>query len=153
MNNSQDFNLTQQMMDDPFQYVDTVLDYMAMDKKTTIKLTSKQIWEGLKQQEQGFELSEGTLRLIINKLIKDENVFFEQHDSVKVYKITFEGLVFQKQGGYKQQLLNDTLQKRQEDSNRKTQTILFWFTGIVAVGTLIAAFYYSIEIWKFYYGK
>lgn len=151
MENSQDFNVTQQMMDNPFQYIDRVLTYMAMDKDATLKLSTKRIWQNLKAQNEGFDLTEGTLRLIMNKLVKDAYVFFEQHDSTKVYKITIEGLIFQKLGGYEQKLNNDTLHERQEESNQNTQRILFWFTFIVAVGTLIAAVYYILEIWRFFH--
>lgn len=58
------------------------------------------------------------------------------------------------EGGYRQMYL-DRVSERQriltlENAQKYTDEKIVWLTRIIAVGTTIAAYYYSIEIWKFY---
>jgi len=135
------------IVDSPIDSLDTVLNYFSRTQSQSMRCY--QIWFDL--EKEGLQLSEADVLLVIKKLAKDEFVSIIQVGARNFYRITFEGLVFQQQGGYKQKLNKDTFLKRQEESNKRTQRILFWFTGIVAVGTFIAAVYYVLEILKFFH--
>lgn len=144
---TKDLTITEIRMVSPIKNLDSVLYFLA--NHVPKKAGSTEIMIGLKARK--VVVTDNELNLILNKLSKDEFITIKQAFTNSpivfiLYSITFEGLVFYQQGGYAAQIRKDSLQ-------RKTQKILFWFTGIVAVGTLIAAFYYSIEIWKFYCGK
>lgn len=135
----------------PMYKLEVVLSFLSTGQRSEGVLNFGQIYSYIENQK--LNISTSKLHLILNKLAKDELIIITELGPHTVYNISFEGLIFHQQGGYSQKLFNDTLLKRQEESNRRTQRILFWFTGIVAFGTLIAAFYYSVELWKFFHGK
>jgi hypothetical protein len=71
--------------------------------------------------------------------------------------ISLEGIVFRSKGGYtknsvSQQLENIRL-KTIETDLKKYSFGLMIFTAILAFGTLISAWFFGIEIWKFYRGE
>ena len=82
--------------------------------------------------------------LLIDKYLK----------SIEPMSISLEGLVFRNNGGYVQKAIM---------SNRETQKLdaiqndfkknAFWlmvFTAVVALGTLVTAWYFAIEIYRYY---
>ena len=149
MDTPQKFNFSEIITPSPIDNLDTVLNYFATGVRNESMVFTRQVYFDFKNE--GSLISESALQVIINKLVKDEFVSLIHVYTEKSFKITFEGLVFHQQGGYKQKLVNDNFIKSQQDSNKKTQKILFWFTGIVAIGTLISAIYYCIEIWRFFH--
>lgn len=60
------------------------------------------------------------------------------------YNINFEGRVFNEQGGY-------TNRRNQDRLTKVNQIFLVVLTFLIAVGTLVAGWYYVIEIWKSYH--
>ena len=82
--------------------------------------------------------------LLVDKYIK----------SIDPLTISLEGLVFRNNGGYVQRLITQTketerLEEIQNDF-RKYSFGLMIFTAIVAVGTLISAWFFAIEIYRYY---
>ena len=148
MENLQNLNISQILPGTPIHYLDTVLKYLA----TRASEASLQVWEVYKGLErEGFKFTESGVSIILDKIVKDEFAGVYKGSSSYFFKITFEGLVFYEQGGYRKRLLKDSFSARQEELNKMNQKILFWFTGIVAVGTFIAAIYYIIQIWIFFH--
>ncbi|MCD8423649.1 hypothetical protein [Tenacibaculum finnmarkense] len=103
-----------------------------------------------------------TLHSALLKLVKDGYVNRESEDSIDplfktprtdyFYKISFEGLVFIKNGGY-HNYYEKTRMKENELSDLKSQqsrhsTHLVFLTWLIALGTLIAGVYYILEILK-----
>ncbi|MGO4921620.1 hypothetical protein [Maribacter spongiicola] len=77
------------------------------------------------------------------------------------YKISFEGLVFMNHGGYENLIrknqtlenLRNEMTERQnalEEKQVRFQGQIVFLTWAIALGTLIAAVYYFLEILKFY---
>lgn len=112
-----------------------------------------------------------TLHSALIKLEKDGYVNTESKDSIDplfksprkdhYYKISFEGLVFIKNGGYeseyqknqKEQIEYSELKKKQsllEEKQVSNQFQIVVLTWIIALGTLIAGLYYILEILEFF---
>ena len=66
--------------------------------------------------------------------------------------ISLEGIVFEGNGGYAEKSVHEKLEsariKKIESDLKKYSYGLMVFTGVVAIGTLISAIYFFIEIWK-----
>ncbi|MES2329730.1 MAG: hypothetical protein V4539_09015 [Bacteroidota bacterium] len=104
------------------------------------------------------------LQMVVEKLIEDKNVTTielkptnlntGESKLVTHYKPTFKGMYLIETGGYQELDRLSRAEKIRLDKvelatkvNRRTTTRL---TVIIAVGTAIAAWYYGIEVWKFY---
>ncbi len=122
-----------------------------------------QLFEHLKAFEP--ELIDGILDEVIAKLIEDKYIRHAYYNNVIVdgknipnvpfYTLTFDGLFFLNNGGYAGEMKREnaenirveTLEKSQKaNANRMT-----YLTIVIAVGTAIAAWYYLIEVGKFYH--
>lgn len=99
-----------------------------------------------------FKLKEWEINLLFYTLLLDKCL-----KTIDPLTISLEGLVFRNNGGYvkKVEMQNresnriETIQK----DFKKYSLGLMVFTAIVAFGTLISAWYFAIEIIKYYQGK
>jgi hypothetical protein len=99
-----------------------------------------------------FKLKEWEINLLYYTLLLDKYL-----KTIDPLTISLEGLVFRNNGGYvrKVEMQNreinriETIQK----DFKKYSLGLMLFTAIVAFGTLISAWYFAIEIIKYYQGK
>jgi hypothetical protein len=80
----------------------------------------------------------------IIKKLKEDGYITEKNipEAQPVYNMTFKGLLF---NGYNQEY-KETQKLQQNVASLSSRT--FWLTVVIALGTLIAAIYYLIEIWK-----
>jgi hypothetical protein len=98
-----------------------------------------------------FKLKEWEINVLIYTLLVDKYV-----KSVDPLTISLEGLVFRNNGGY----VESAIQKNRESLRleniqndfKKYSFGLMVFTAIVALGTLISAWFFAIEIFKYYRG-
>lgn len=93
---------------------------------------------------QDWEINVLYYTLLVDKYIK----------SIDPLTISLEGLVFRNNGGYIKRAISEgreaaRLESIQNDF-RKYSFGLMIFTAIVAVGTLISAWFFAIEIYKYY---
>jgi hypothetical protein len=99
-----------------------------------------------------FKLKEWEINLLYYTLLLDKYL-----KTIDPLTISLEGLVFRNNGGYvrKVEMQNreinriETIQK----DFKKYSLGLMLFTAIVAFGTLISAWYFAIEIIKYYQGR
>ena len=99
-----------------------------------------------------FKLKEWEINLLFYTLLLDKYL-----KTIDPLTISLEGLVFRNNGGYvkKVEMQNreinriETIQK----DFKKYSLGLMVFTAIVAFGTLISAWYFAIEIIKYYQGR
>lgn len=91
---------------------------------------------------------------ITEKLKKDGFII---NDMSNNYEATYEGILMDQLKGYRQKYLDANLAalaQQQASHLQKTQTAIqtriFYLTLILAIGTAVMAYYYGIEIWKFY---
>jgi hypothetical protein len=100
---------------------------------------------------QKYGLKDWEINLLYYTLLLDKYI-----KSIDPLTISLEGLVFRNNGGYVQRSISQTKEaNRLEDIQndfRKYSFGLMIFTAIVAVGTLISAWYFAIEIYKYYVG-
>ena len=99
-----------------------------------------------------FKLKEWEINLLFYTLLLDK--FLKTIDPLT---ISLEGLVFRNNGGYvkKVEMQNreiNRLETIQKDL-KKYSLGLMWFTAIVAFGTLVSAWYFAIEVIKYYQGR
>ena len=100
-----------------------------------------------------FKLKEWEINLLYYTLLLDKNL-----KTIDPLTISLEGLVFRNNGGYvkktaMQNLETIKIENIQRDF-KKYSLGLMLFTAIVAFGTLISAWYFAIEIIKYYqFGK
>jgi len=111
-------------------------------------------------------LSDDECDIVLNKLIKDgfivkrDNAYSSNDERLfgDDYSLTWEGyLSYTVEGTYQ---LNHRLKHDEKDrldkleiatkANRRWMTFL---TVLIAFGTLVAAIYYGIEVWKFFFQK
>lgn len=99
-----------------------------------------------------FGLKEWEINLLLYTLLLDKYL-----KSIDPLTLSLEGLVFRNNGGYekKVEMQNrevNRLETIQKDF-KKYSFGLMLFTAIVAFGTLISAWYFAIEIIKYYQGR
>ena len=99
-----------------------------------------------------FKLKEWEINLLFYTLLLDK--FLKTIDPLT---ISLEGLVFRNNGGYvkKVEMQNreiNRLETIQKDL-KKYSLGLMVFTAIVAFGTLVSAWFFAIEVIKYYQGK
>lgn len=99
-----------------------------------------------------FEIKEWEINVLYHHLLEDNYL-----KSVDPLIISLNGLIFKRNGGYKQkeiQIEAENLRiKTLENDLLKSSKGLTTFTGIVALGTLISALFFLLEIWKFFFLK
>ncbi len=100
---------------------------------------------------QKYGLKNWEINLLYYTLLLDKYI-----KSIDPLTISLEGLVFRNNGGYVQRSISqmkevNRLEAIQNDF-RKYSFGLMIFTAIVAVGTLISAWYFAIEVYKYYVG-
>jgi hypothetical protein len=112
---------------------------MTIKEKITQKITEK------------FHLKEWEINILLHHLLIDKYII-----SIDPLHISLEGIVFRSKGGYtknsvSQQLENLRLKTIENDLKRYSFGLMI-FTAILALGTLVSAWYFGIEIWRFYRG-
>ena len=99
-----------------------------------------------------FKLKEWEINLLFYTLLLDKYL-----KSIDPLTISLEGLVFRNNGGYAKKMEMQNRESNRLESIQKDFKIysfgLMLFTAIVAFGTLISAWYFAIEIIKYYQGK
>lgn len=99
-----------------------------------------------------FKLKEWEINLLFYTLLLDKYL-----KSIDPLTISLEGLVFRNNGGYAKKMELQNRESNRLESIQKDFKIysfgLMLFTAIVAFGTLISAWYFAIEIIKYYQGK
>lgn len=92
---------------------------------------------------------------ILEKLSKDGYLKETKYQVGSCYATTFEGKWFISQGGYVGKFAALDAEKRKDEffvsQSLRNGRMLNLLTVLLAFGTLIAAWYYGIEIWKYYH--
>ena len=98
-----------------------------------------------------FGLKEWELNVLYYTLLLDKNI-----KSIDPLSLTLEGVIFINKGGYTQKSIaikNEKLRLLNiENDFKRYSFLLMVFTAIVAMGTIVSAWYFAIEIWKYYIG-
>jgi|GEM_PF-2372395 len=97
-----------------------------------------------------FGLKDWEIDLLYHNLFTDKYI-----KSVDLLSISLDGLIFKNNGGYRQRTIrrnseNLRIQKL-EKSTQKNALGLVIFTALLAIGTLISAWFFAIEIWIYYH--
>ncbi len=96
-----------------------------------------------------FGLKDWEMNMLFYTLLLDKNL-----KSIDPLVISMEGLVFRNNGGYIEKFNKENNEKlriqRIEEDFKKYSFFLMVFTAIVALGTVVSAWFFAIEIWKFY---
>ena len=94
-----------------------------------------------------YSLKEWEINVLFHHLLIDKYII-----SIEPLTISSEGIVFEGNGGYAEKSVREKLEnariKKIENDLKKYSYGLMVFTGVVAIGTLISAIYFFIEIWK-----
>jgi len=94
-----------------------------------------------------YGLKEWEINVLFHHLLIDKFII-----SIEPLTISLEGIVFEGNGGYAEKNTQEKLEssrvKKIESDLKKYSFGLMVFTGVVAIGTLISAIYFIIEIWK-----
>ena len=148
--------------------LDELLKFLSKTEHTEFAYIRNEI-----EQKSNFlkEIDNPTLHSALLKLVKDGYVnqkskngtdqLFNSPRTYDYYTISFEGLVFIDCGGYENQIrknqsiesLKNEMTEQQnafEEKQVRFQGQIAFLTWIIALGTLIAAVYYFLEILKFY---
>lgn len=138
--------------------LDYVLNFLASSPHSKGHITHAELWDILKKTEK--RMTAEKLQRILNKLTKDMYVEVSipnNNNGVANYKISFDGLVQNELGGYHELYLRDIelreIHLRQnliQEQQIKNSKQIVWLTIILVISSAIAAFYYSIEIYKFF---
>lgn len=115
----------------------------------THQTTKHELTQKLKDK---FGLKDWEINLLFHSLLIDTYV-----ESIDPLTISLNGLVFRNNGGYTQRSIdlnseNLRLQKLESSTLRNAYGLIL-FTALLAFGTLISAWYFVIEIWKYYHSS
>lgn len=112
-----------------------------------VSMTTKDIITN--KVERKFKLKEWEINVLYYTLLIDKHV-----KSIDPLTISLEGLVFRNNGGYTEKKVQEEKEKlrilNMENDFNRYSFLLMIFTAIVALGTMISAWYFIIEIWKHY---
>ncbi len=99
-----------------------------------------------------FQLKEWEINILLHHLLIDKFII-----SIEPLHISLEGLVFRSKGGYTKNSVAQQLEhlrlKTIESDLKKYSFGLMIFTAILALGTMVSAWFFGIEVWKFYTGQ
>ena len=106
------------------------------------------ITQKLKDQ---FMLEEWEINILYYTLLIDEHL-----KTLEPLTISIQGLVFHNNGGYTESALQKAkeaikLEAIQQDLKKSSYGLML-FTAIVAAGTIVSAWYFAIEIYRYYFG-
>jgi hypothetical protein len=94
-----------------------------------------------------YGLKEWEINVLFHHLLIDKHII-----SIEPLTISLGGIVFEGNGGYAEKSVREKLEnariKKIENDLNKYSFGLMVFTGVVAIGTLISAIYFILEIWK-----
>ena len=94
-----------------------------------------------------YGLKEWEINVLFQHLLIDKYII-----SIEPLTISLGGIVFEGNGGYAEKSVREKLEnariKKIENDLNKYSFGLMVFTGVVAIGTLISAIYFILEIWK-----
>ncbi len=111
------------------------------------KKMSDEIGEKLKIR---FGLKDWEIDLLYHNLFMDKYI-----KSVDSLSISLDGIVFRNNGGYTERRIQRNTEnlriQKLEKSTQKNALGLVIFTALLAIGTLISAWYFGIEIWRYYH--
>ena len=120
------------------------IHFYAEESHKTVK---EEITQKLKNQ---FDIKDWETDLLYHNLLLDKYI-----NSFEPLSISLDGLVFINNGGYIQKNIRLNSENKRiralENSTRKSAYGLVIFTALLAVGTLIPAWYFALEIWAFYH--
>lgn len=146
--------------------LDDILKYLLHIQKA-----EKPYIVGLKPIDSSFiKIDNSFFKSAILKLLKDDYIYLGNNVELKninnlsiagLIEITFDGIIFINQGGYQNYynklLIEQNLISEIKDEQRRHSKALVhlnrWMVGltiVVAIGTLIAAIYYLVEIFSFF---
>jgi len=138
-----DFILDQLVLNYENQFLG--IKFYSEESITTMK---ERISEMLKEK---FGLKDWETDLLYHNLLTDKYI-----KSTESLTITIDGLIFRNNGGYIQKSINQNLEieriKTLEKNTKQNGDALVLFTALLALGTLVSAWDFAIEIWKFYTG-
>ncbi len=113
------------------------------------KKMSDEIGEKLKIR---FGLKDWEIDLLYHNLFMDKYI-----KSVDSLSISLDGIVFRNNGGYTERRVQRNTEnlriQKLEKSTQKNALGLVIFTALLAIGTLISAWYFGIEIWRYYHSS
>lgn len=156
------------MMNKELEILDGILKYLLNNGNKTFSFIKDD--ENLKSAF-SHKVENNTLESAFVKLVKDGYVNVNEQTRgmnmnktpyvVECYNISFEGIFFINNGGYEKEHQNNQkaeiesaeLKKRQfllEEKHSSIQGQIVFLTLVIAIGTLIPAVYYIIEILKFF---
>lgn len=134
--------------DSAVSLLDSIIKYQSVHN---LMLPWSDIIQAMKNEKVLPEGTHGFHKDAFDKLISDR-YFTVTEDGF--YSLSFEGLMFFGQGGYKGQQERNERAKNEYSAvvaeQRRQQTDMIRLTAIVAIGTGIAAFYYALEILKIF---
>ncbi|NOW97986.1 hypothetical protein [Mucilaginibacter sp. SG564] len=121
--------------------LDTLLQLFKDEQEAISWHFIKEMMEG-----KGIKASDLEIERYVNQLKADD---FIMQNGDGLFLIKIKGLLFD---GYEKDILNRSLENSRLANLEIAQTLsrnqMNFLTGIIAIGTLIAAVYYSIEIYK-----
>ena len=97
-----------------------------------------------------YNLKEWEINVLFHRLLIDKQII-----SIEPLTISLDGIVFKGKGGYTEKSKLDDLEniriKMIESDLKKYSYGLMIFTGVVAIGTIISAIYFALEIWRHFF--
>jgi len=97
-----------------------------------------------------YNLKEWEINVLFHRLLIDKQIII-----IEPLTISLDGIVFKGKGGYTEKSKLDDLEniriKMIESDLKKYSYGLMIFTGVVAIGTIISAIYFALEIWRHFF--
>ncbi|CAN5508229.1 hypothetical protein BH09BAC6_BH09BAC6_26070 [soil metagenome] len=148
---------TEEHKENPLFQLDVVLAFLY--QRIGLIFPSEQVTKAVSDE---IKVNESDVILILQKLKKDkyidEYTINKPNDNRVIpatvigYSINFNGKLFLKRGGYNLQAINNDAEnnrlKNLENDQRASRNQMNFLTAVIAAGTLVAAIYYGIEIYK-----
>lgn len=128
------------------EFLDSVLKFIATSQFSEAANPPKYIFKQFIRKHPNAH--EPTFDKAIEKLCKDRYLQKGKDlDGADAYKLTYEGIIFAEMNGYSGQVIRNRLLESSAKANKRFLTIL---TVLVALGTVIGAVFYLVELyWKY----
>lgn len=112
------------------------------------------VWSHVEKAEE-YEINQTLFKEIISKLKEDGLITeVDNYSTAPTYHVTFKGLVFDGYVAERERLDTEKLRLRDLDyKNQKLSHALNKLTCFIAIGTVVAAIYYLIQIFEYFFCK
>lgn len=132
----------------PLEKIDSILNFLKNKKELSASFYKEYIWSLYVSKTPELEINRQLYDEIFLKLVEEGYIReLKDTNTSSIFHLALKGLIF---NGFQNQELEIIKLKRNNTNLARQMYIL---TFLIAIGTLIAGYFYILQIWEYYCSK